>query len=46
MLATYQTVTTILLSLHRTDISLYRGENYVLTHYKLAVINDTLLKPN
>ena len=27
MLATHQIVTTVFLSLHRTDISLYRGEN-------------------
>ena len=27
MLATHQIVTTVLLSLHRTDISSYRGEN-------------------
>ena len=28
MLATHQIVTTVLLSLHRTDISLYRVENW------------------
>ena len=41
MLASYQIVTTVLLSLHRTDISLYhcREEKIdnVLTHYKIAV---------
>ena len=40
MLTTHQIVTTVLLSLHRTEISLYRAEkkiDNVLTHYKIAV---------
>ena len=38
MLATHQIVTTVLLSLHRTNISLYRETiDNVLTHYKIAV---------
>ena len=34
MLATYQSVTAVLLSSHRTDITLYRG---IRTHCKIAI---------
>ena len=39
MLGNHQIVTTVLSSLHRTDIPLYRGEKIdnVLTHYGIAV---------
>ena len=44
MLGTHQVVTTVLLSLHRTDVSLYRREiDNVLTHYKIAVSIDIIL---
>ena len=37
MLGIHQIVTTVLLSLYRSDISLYRGENWYV-HYKIAIL--------